>query len=100
MAIPPIGAISGAGAPAAPGAAGSTGGGGKGFSGLLTQAVDKLDASQNQAATASQNLATGATNDITSVAMQVEQASLSLQLAVQVRNKLVDAYDTLFGMQI
>ena len=32
--------------------------------------------------------------------MQVEQASLSLQLAVQVRNKVVDAYNDLFRMQI
>jgi flagellar hook-basal body complex protein FliE len=32
--------------------------------------------------------------------MEVEQASLSLQLAVQVRNKVVDAYQELLRMQI
>ena len=32
--------------------------------------------------------------------MDVEQASLSLQLAVQVRNKVVDAYNDLFRMQV
>jgi flagellar hook-basal body complex protein FliE len=100
MAIAPIGAISAPATPAGPAAATGGGGGGKGFSGLLTEAVNKLDASQAQAASGAQALATGQTNDISSVAMQVEQASLEMQLAVQVRNKLVDTYDTLFGMQI
>ena len=32
--------------------------------------------------------------------MDIEEASLSLQLAVQVRNKMVDAYQELFRMQV
>lgn len=100
MAIPAIGAIAAPATPAAPSLPTGGGSGGNGFSHLLSNAIDKLETSQTQAASASQELATGQTNDISSVAMQVEEASMEMQLAVQVRNKMVDAYDTLFGMQI
>ncbi len=32
--------------------------------------------------------------------MEIERASLALQLAAQVRNKTVDAYQELFRMQV
>ena len=53
-----------------------------------------------QAAKSSEAIATGQSQDISKVAMDIEEASLSLQLAVQVRNKVVDAYNDLFRMQI
>jgi flagellar hook-basal body complex protein FliE len=89
-------------APTAPdtaaGGAGSAGG--KGFGNMLANELGKLDQSQAQASTAAEQVATGQATDISSVAMQVEEASLSLQLATQVRDKAVDAYNELFGMQI
>jgi flagellar hook-basal body complex protein FliE len=104
MAVPAIGGIGGIGGitpPAAPATGGTSAGGkGGGFGKALSGEIDKLDASQNQASTAAEQLATGKATDISTVAMQVEQASLSLQLAVQVRNKVVDAYNDLFRMQI
>ena len=103
MAIPPIGAIGGA-APAAPatgtGAATGADKTGSGFGGLLADAMQKLDATQVQAANDSVEVATGKSNDISKVAMDIEEASLSLSLAVQVRNKITDAYNELFRMQI
>ena len=59
---------------------------------MLSGAIDKLDNLQQQASDASQQLATGQATDISQVTMQVENASLALQLAVEVRNKAVDAY--------
>ncbi|HEY4347360.1 MAG TPA: flagellar hook-basal body complex protein FliE [Gaiellaceae bacterium] len=104
MTIPPISGIGGlaglAGAPTttqAP-AVGKPGGGG--FGGALAGELGKLEQSQQTATTAANQLATGQATDISTVAMQVEQASLSLQLAVQVRNKAVDAYNELMRMQI
>ena len=53
------------------------------------------------AASVSGALATGQATDITSVvADAVEQANLALQLAVQVRNKAVDAYQEIMRMQV
>ena len=96
--IPPISPIppsSGAGA-----SQGSTSTSGNGFGGMLSGALDKLDNLQQQASDASQQLATGQATDISQVTMQVENASLALQLAVEARNKAVDAYQDLFRMQI
>ena len=48
----------------------------------------------------SQALALGQSTDIAGVTMAVERANLAMQLAVQVRNKAVDAYHEIFRMQI
>jgi len=85
---------------AAPAPAPSTPATGSSFGDLLDNAVGKLDDLQQQATTASQQLATGQATDVSQVALQVEQASLALQLATEVRNKAVDAYQDLFRMQV
>ena len=74
--------------------------GGTGFGDALMEQLGKLDGLQQEAAAQSQALATGQAQDVTSVVMAVERASLSLQLAAQVRNKAVDAYHDIFRMQI
>jgi len=79
---------------------GQTPGSGDAFGHALAGALDKLDAGQQTGAQASQDLATGKATDISGVVNQVEKASLELQLATQVRNKLVDAYSELMRMQI
>jgi flagellar hook-basal body complex protein FliE len=88
--------------PTAPGqsAQGASPTGGQGFGSMLAGQLDKLNNLQSQASTASTQLATGQANDISQVTMQVENASLALQLAVEVRNKAVDAYQDLFRMQV
>ena len=55
---------------------------------------------QQSADVQSQALALGKTTDIAGVTMAVERANLAMQLAVQVRNKAVDAYHEIFRMQI
>jgi len=72
----------------------------QGFGGMLTQAVQKLDDSQVQAAGAAQTLADGTATDPSQVVMQVERAQLSMQLASQVRNKAVEAYQDIFHTQV
>ncbi len=67
---------------------------------MLANALDKLDASQTQATQAAAAARDRPGTDISSVVMSVEQASLELQLAVQIRNKLVDAYQDIFRMQV
>jgi len=70
------------------------------FGGMLTDQISNLNDLQNTAAAQSQALATGQAQDVTQVAADVEKAALSMQLAAQVRNKAVDAYNELFRIQI
>ncbi|HEX4753554.1 MAG TPA: flagellar hook-basal body complex protein FliE [Solirubrobacterales bacterium] len=71
-----------------------------GFGSMLTNAVGNLEKTQEAAATQSTELATGQTQDISSVITAVQEASLSMELASQVRNKAVEAYTEIFHTQI
>jgi flagellar hook-basal body complex protein FliE len=70
------------------------------FSDLLMQQVSHLNDLQLTAQDQSQALATGQASDVSAVVTAVEQASLAMQLAVQVRNKATDAYQEIMRMQI
>ncbi|MDX6547603.1 MAG: flagellar hook-basal body complex protein FliE [Gaiellales bacterium] len=70
------------------------------FGGILSDKVGALNDLQNKAADQSQALATGQATDVASVVTTVEQAALAMQLAVQVRNKAVEAYQELMRMQV
>ncbi len=74
--------------------------GGEGFGSMLGSALDSLAVSQAQAADGAQALATGTASDPTAVVMAVERAQLSMQLASQVRNKLVEAAQDIFHTQV
>jgi flagellar hook-basal body complex protein FliE len=95
--IPPIPPIPPA-APAAPTAAPPSGGGS--FSSLLGGEIQSLTDTQNQAAVASQQLATGQASDLNAAVSAVERARLSMELAVQVRGKLIDAENDIFHTQV
>jgi flagellar hook-basal body complex protein FliE len=74
--------------------------GGGGFGGALSNSLAKLDEMHASADSQVTALATGKTEDIAAVATEIERASLAMQLAVQVRNKTVDAYHELFRMPV
>lgn len=71
-----------------------------GFGEMLSGAIGQLQHTQDVAAAQSQALATGQTQDVTSVVSAVQEASLSMQLASQVRNKAVEAYTEIFRTQV
>ena len=73
---------------------------GEGFGGMLTNAISSLEKTQTDAATASQQLATGTATDPTQVVTTVERARLAMQLASQIRTKGVEAYNDIFHTQI
>jgi flagellar hook-basal body complex protein FliE len=85
--------------PGAHGAAGASDPAGS-FGSMLTNAVGDLEKTQDAAAAQSQALATGQTQDISSVITAVQEAQLSMELASQVRNKAVEAYTEIFHTQI
>jgi flagellar hook-basal body complex protein FliE len=74
------------------GAAGSDSGG---FGGALANAISSLEQGQANATTAAQQLATGQATDPTQAVMAVENASLEMQLASQIRTKLSEAATTI-----
>jgi flagellar hook-basal body complex protein FliE len=77
-----------------PGAAASS------FSQLLNDAVGQIDRLQKGADSNIQKLATGQPVDMHDVTISAEQANLSFQLGLQVRNKLIEAYQEVMRMQV
>jgi flagellar hook-basal body complex protein FliE len=70
------------------------------FSEVLKNALNKVNDSQINAENSTQQLITGEATDIHQVMLATEEAKLSLELAVQIRNKLVDAYQEIMRMQL
>src|SRR5690349_24293527 len=79
---------------------GSSQSGGADFGSALKQAVSSLQQLGNQADASSLALAKGDPIDIHEVMIANEQASLGFSMALQVRNKLVDAYTEIMRMSV
>jgi len=97
-----IAPIDGPSAITEPGAGSASGAGGAGgaFGNLLGDAISSLAGTQQDAAVGAQQLAAGTAQDPTAVVMAVERAQLAMQLASQVRNKVVEAATDLFHTQV
>jgi flagellar hook-basal body complex protein FliE len=83
-----------------PAAVNGTGGGNGSFGNALTGAINSLEQTQANATAASQQLATGQLTDPTQAITSVENASLAMDLASQIRTKLAGAVDTVFQTQV
>jgi flagellar hook-basal body complex protein FliE len=70
------------------------------FGSVLSDALSSLQQTQTNATSASQALATGQATDPTQAVTAVENASLAMDLASQIRTKLVDATNTIFQTQV
>jgi flagellar hook-basal body complex protein FliE len=75
-------------------------GGSAAFGDMLGKSIQSLTTSQEEASKASQALATGQASDPTQVVMAVERAQLAMQLASQIRDKAVEATQTIFHTQV
>lgn len=73
---------------------------GKSFADVLTDFVKDVDRSQRQYDQAVGAVVSGQTDNLHRVMLAQSEAQMSLMLAVQVRNKLVDAYKETMRMQI
>ena len=83
-------------APAAP----ASPAGGASFANALESAVGSLLDAQKGAEKATLELAAGRTEDLHEVMLAVNQAGLAMQLALEVRNRLVDAYHEVMRMTV
>lgn len=71
------------------------------FSTLLFNSVNGINQMQNAAKTQSQDYMSGATDiGLNDVMVTMQKSSLALNLGVQVRNKLVGAYQEIMNMTV
>ncbi len=81
--------------------AGSAGeAGGANFLGSLKEAIGHINDAQTGASQAVESLVTGQNTNIHQTMVALQQADASFQLMMQVRNKLVTAYEEIQRMQI
>jgi flagellar hook-basal body complex protein FliE len=73
--------------------------GGPSFSDVLKNAVDTVNSLNDNASAQVNNLIQGGAADMNDVMVAVEKADVSFQLMMQVRNKIVSAYQDIEKMQ-
>lgn len=71
----------------------------KGFGSVLMDKLNQVNDMQVNADNATESFIKGDDIDVQDVMLSTEEAKMSLDLAVQVRNKLVDAYQEFNKMQ-
>jgi len=79
----------------APSATGDTG-----FGETLSRALSEVNEMQLQSRDAAVAVTSGKPVDTAQMVVAVEKANISLQFAIQVRNKLLEAYQELMRMQV
>ncbi len=86
--------------PLSPGSSGSVSDAGKSFADTLKGAIENVNQLQKASDKAAQDLATGRTDNVADVMIAAEKADIALRVMVQMRNKIVDAYQEIMKMQV
>jgi len=73
---------------------------GKTFKEFLTESIGQVNDMQAEADNAIERLATGRTDNMAEVFTAVQKAELAFKTLMQIRNKLVDAYNEIRQMRI
>jgi flagellar hook-basal body complex protein FliE len=98
--LPGVGGTSATGDIGGAGDLGGLGGVGEmNFSDVLKNAVSTVDSLHENAASKVSNMLQGGGGDMNDVMIAVEKADVSFQLMMQVRNKIVSAYQDIEKMQ-
>lgn len=74
--------------------------GGTSFKDVLVNSLEEVNRLQADANVAFENLATGKTQNVTEVLGAVQKADLAFKTLMQIRNKLVEAYEVVRDMRI
>ena len=69
------------------------------FSDLMTDAIGKVSELEGQARTAVDGLISGSGVDVHQAMIATEKASMAFEMALAVRNKAIQSYQTVMGMQ-
>ena len=70
------------------------------FAGLLGNLVQEVNANQQVSAQALRDLQSGQNVSLHQTMISMEEASVSFQLMIEVRNKLLESYQELMRMQV
>lgn len=73
---------------------------GNSFKNVLMDSLDKLNEKQVEADNITNEFVSGGDVEVHEMMLSMEEAKMSLQLAIQVRNKVVDAVKELTNMQL
>ena len=84
--------------PSVTGAGPSSGAGS--FGDMLTSTINNINGLQQNAASSAQQFMTGQNEELHTVALADQQAELSFELGLQVRNKVISAYQEVMKMQL
>ncbi|HEX4596120.1 MAG TPA: flagellar hook-basal body complex protein FliE [Bryobacteraceae bacterium] len=71
-----------------------------GFQSVLEGIIGQVEQSQTQAQQATQNFLSGGNEELHSVALAAQRASLEFELFLSVRNKVTSAYQEIMRMQV
>jgi flagellar hook-basal body complex protein FliE len=71
-----------------------------GFQSVLQGIIGHVEQSQAQAQQATQSFLSGGNEELHSVALAAQRASLEFELFLQVRNKVTSAYQEIMRMQV
>lgn len=78
----------------------NTNGSDKSFEKMLKDAVNEVNDQQVQGYNAMEGIATGKVTNLQQAVQQIEEAELSLKLALEVKNKAINAYKEVMKMQV
>ena len=70
------------------------------FKSAVKKAVGEVNSLQNDADSASVKLASGDIEDVHRAMIAMQKAKLALDFTIQVRNKVIDAYQEIMRMQV
>jgi flagellar hook-basal body complex protein FliE len=73
---------------------------GNGFKDALNQAIGSVNSTQVDANNQVEQLINGSSSDLSNVTIALEKSDLTLKLAVNVRDKVVNAYQEVMRMQV
>lgn len=93
-------AVAGLGGPEGAGKGGAAPKGGGSFASVLAKSLDEVNVMQQKADAAITAFAAGDKVSLHETMIAMEQADVSFRLMMQVRNKIVEAYQEILRMQV
>ena len=73
---------------------------GKSFGSMLAAAIDDVSKQENESDKQAELLAVGKTDNLHNVMISAQKANIKVETAVQVQQKVLDAYNEVMRMQI